>query len=99
VKEKMNIKEIVKMELQTTINKLKIIVSWANEDGQLVELDDDEIKALNSALRHLKEQSEKVEQYRKEIVELRGKAHLSCPNCYEDCMGWISDGEPCGKEW
>jgi hypothetical protein len=40
-----------------------------------------------------------VENYRKEIVNLRGKAHLSCPNCYEDCIGWVSDGEPCGDTW
>jgi hypothetical protein len=45
------------------------------------------------------EQVEKIEQYKKEIVELRGKAHLSCPVCYEDCIGWVADGEPCRKDW
>src|SRR4051812_18268542 len=40
-------------------------------------------------------QEDKVKKYRKEIVELRGKAYLSCPNCYEDCIGWVSDGVPC----
>lgn len=42
---------------------------------------------------------QKVRDYRETIVELRGKAHLSCPNCMEDCSGWVSDGVPCGDKW
>lgn len=56
---------------------------WRDESGD---------KAMLSLL-------QKVEQYREDILDLRGKAHLSCPNCIEDCQGWILDGEPCGNNW
>lgn len=56
---------------------------WRNESGD---------KALLRLL-------QQVEQYRNEIIKLRGKAHLSCPNCYEDCMSWVSEGKPCGDKW
>lgn len=47
----------------------------------------------------LVEQADKVEQYKEEIIELRGKLHLSCPKCHEDCASWIVDGKPCSDNW
>lgn len=47
----------------------------------------------------MEDSQEDIEKYRKEIVRLRGMAHLSCPACHEDCLGWIVDGEPCRKDW
>lgn len=41
----------------------------------------------------------KIEQYRDEIVELRGKAHLSCPACHDDCQSWVVAGIPCNDKW
>lgn len=41
----------------------------------------------------------RAEEYKKDIVDMRGKLHLSCPNCHEDCLGWIIDGVPCGDDW
>ena len=52
-------------ELQLTINKLKILVSYANEEGELVELADDEIKVLNNALNDLTTLSEKLEEIKR----------------------------------
>ena len=45
------------------------------------------------------EKDEEIERYKKEITELRGKLHLSCPNCHDDCKGWVSDGKPCGDNY
>lgn len=40
-----------------------------------------------------------IERLREEVVRLRGMAHLSCPNCIEDCAAWVGHGVPCGKDW
>lgn len=58
------------MVLHKTIKKLKTLVSWANSDRQLVELNDDEIKTLNDALRSLTTISEKVDILEKKNAEL-----------------------------
>ncbi|ARF66559.1 hypothetical protein B7C51_00235 [Paenibacillus larvae subsp. pulvifaciens] len=42
---------------------------------------------------------QKVEKYREEIIDLRVKAHLSCPGCHDDCQGWVVDGQPCKSDW
>lgn len=48
----------------------------------------------------MQERIEQIEnKYRDEIVWLRGKAHMSCPACGDDCIGWVTDGEPCRKDW
>lgn len=61
------------MSVNQTINKLRILVDWVNEEEQLVELDGDEIKALNDSLRYLIElnaKAEKVERYEKALLEI-----------------------------
>jgi hypothetical protein len=29
-----------------------------------------------------------------EVEEVKNK-HRGCPNCGDDCIGWVVDGEPC----
>jgi hypothetical protein len=36
---------------------------------------------------------------REKYIDERGKQHLSCPACHDDCVGWIVDGKPCSDEW
>jgi hypothetical protein len=36
---------------------------------------------------------------REKYLDERGKQHLSCPACHDDCVGWIVDGKPCSDEW
>jgi hypothetical protein len=55
------------MDLHKTINGLKVLVSWVNEERQLVKLNDDEIKTLNNSLKLLTEQAEKVEKLEEEL--------------------------------
>lgn len=59
------------MGVNRTINQLRILVNWVNEEGQLVELDDYEIKTLNDSLNYLIEQAEKVERYEKALESIK----------------------------
>lgn len=40
----------------------------------------------------------------KRLKEIANKAlnkhnpHRSCPNCHDDCIGWILEGQPCGRD-
>lgn len=90
----------------TTLELIRIIQDLKDENecisNRLFLLSNHQAIIFNQSekiMRYEKALKENAEKYKKEIINLRGKAHLSCPNCYEDCMGWVSDGAPCGDNW
>lgn len=56
-------------------------------------------KIYTKAINKIEDLEEEIDRYRKEVVELRGKAHLSCPGCGDDCIGWVVEGSPCSDKW
>lgn len=71
-----------------------LVLAMFQEIEELVELKE----AYESALREIENGTfdirERLVKVAKQVLD-KHNPHRSCPNCHDDCVGWIVDGTPC----
>ncbi|ALV02208.1 hypothetical protein JD965_13520 [Bacillus siamensis] len=79
-----------------SLNGDKLSLAMFHEIETLTEKNNDLYKALREIENGINKSTEDLTEIAIKILD-EYYPHRSCPNCHDDCMGWISDGVSCGR--